>query len=100
MHETDININKCQSFYFFYTFFAFFVAICCWIFCCVFSQACQCWYFVAWFLFLSVAVLRCASSTGLCQFDPPGMAEVDIFRDNEAVITQVLLQKSERELGE
>lgn len=33
MHETDININKCQSFYFFYTFFAFFVAICCLIFC-------------------------------------------------------------------
>lgn len=33
MHETDININKCQSFYFFYTFFAFFAAICCLIFC-------------------------------------------------------------------
>lgn len=53
-------------------------------------------------VFVSVrcSAALCEQRAGLCQFDPPGMAEVDIFRDNEAVITQVLLQKSERELGE
>lgn len=108
MHETDININKCQSFYFFYTFFAFLsdllyaffwvhisapsglskLVFCGMFFSVVFSTG---------VLFRRSTYKACALLRFLAVgcFDPSGIVQVDIFRDNEAMITQALTEGCE-----